>query len=110
MKTAKISSLLFAVLLLPVVPIHAEAVSFNLSKVVDKTTPIPDGAGNFACLGNYAISGSTVVFWGSGFRPPFFCEPSGIYLFDGTSLIKVADTNTAIPAGSDSSLLLPVPR
>src|SRR4029450_7709550 len=53
MKTAKISSLLFAVLLLPVVPIHAVAVSFNLSKVVDKTTPIPDGAGNFACLGNY---------------------------------------------------------
>jgi len=100
MKTTKISSLLFAVLLLPVVPVHAEAVSFNLSKVVDKTTPIPDGAGNFACLGNYAISGSTVAFWGSGFRSPFFCEPSGIYLFDGTSLIKVADTNTAIPGGT----------
>src|SRR5262245_5202269 len=79
MKTAKVSSIVFVLGFLLGAPIHGEAVSFNLSKVVDKSTPIPGGTGNFACLGDYAISGSNVVFWGSGFRPPFFCEPSGIY-------------------------------
>lgn len=102
MKNTHVGLMLLALMSLTGVPHRSEAVSFNVSTVADKNTPIPDGTGNFGCLvgSSISISGSNVAFWGSGFRPPFFCEPSGIYLFDGTTLIKVADTSTAIPDGS----------
>ncbi len=104
MKKGKISVMLLAVVLLVVLlvvlPTYTGAVSFTLSRVADTNTAIPGGTGNFACrLGPYSISGNNVVFRGTGFRPPFFCEPSGIYHFDGTTLSKVADTNTVIPGG-----------
>jgi hypothetical protein len=91
--------LLLPATVLGVPPSHSHAASFTLTKVVDKSTPIPDGTGTFGCLVGYSISGGRVAFWGSGFRPPFFCEPAGIYRFDGTALGKVADTHTDIPGG-----------
>ena len=100
MKTLRYGLMLLAIVSLSALATNAGAVSFSLTTVVDKDTPIPGGSGNFACLLTPAISNTKVVFWGSGFQPPFFCRPSGIYLFDGTALTKVADTNTAIPGGS----------
>jgi len=97
-------SLLLAAVLSSAIPPDARALSFDLSTVVDENTRIPSGAGTFRCLpGNaFSLSGNQVAFWGSGFEPPFFCKPSGIYLFDGASLAKVADENTAVPGGSQN--------
>src|SRR5215471_17268533 len=97
-------SWLLAAVLSSAIPPDARALSFDLSTVVDENTRIPSGAGTFRCLpGNaFSLSGNQVAFWGSGFEPPFFCKPSGIYLFDGASLAKVADENTAVPGGSQN--------
>jgi hypothetical protein len=101
MKTTKHRLLMCsAVALLLALPSHAVAVSFSLAKVADKSTPIPGGTGSFSCLLGYSLSGSNVAFWGSGFQPPFFCQPSGIYHFDGLILSEVADTHTSIPGGT----------
>ena len=68
-----------------------------LSRVADKSTAIPDGTGNFTDLGLYfrAVSGNNVVFRGSGSS-----GQEGIYLFNGTTLSRVADKTTAIPNGT----------
>ncbi len=66
-----------------------------LSKVVDLNTPIPGGSGNFTGFFDNAISGTNVVFLGSGVG-----GQRGIYLFNGTTLSKVVDLNTPIPGGS----------
>ena len=67
----------------------------TLSKVADTSnTPIPGGSGNFTSFSAPAISDGNVAFWGAG------TGESGIYLFNGTTLSKVADTNTPIPSGS----------
>ena len=104
MKNAKLYSMLFAAMLFGSLPTYAGAVSFDLSTVVERNTPIPDGMGTFGCLpgGAYSVSGTNVAFWGSGFQPPFFCRPSGIYLLDGGNLSKVADQNTAVPGKSEN--------
>jgi hypothetical protein len=67
----------------------------TLSKVADPNTPIPDGSGNFIEVLYPVISGGNVAFLGIG--PS---DQRGIYLFNGTSLIKVADLNTPVPGGS----------
>ena len=66
-------------------------------KVADLNTPIPDGSGNFTGFyhPNFRISGRNMVFRAGGSGAQF-----GIYLFNGTSLSKVADPNTPIPGGS----------
>jgi hypothetical protein len=66
----------------------------TLSRITDRNTPIPGGAGNFLSLGFPLISGSNVAFIGGSY------EQQGIYLFNGTILIQLADSNTPIPEGS----------
>jgi len=70
----------------------------TLSRVADTNTPIPAGSGNFVgfIFGGPMVSGDNVTFkgLGSGFD-------LGIYLFDGTTLSKVADTRTPIPGGTE---------
>ncbi|HXX33835.1 MAG TPA: Ser-Thr-rich GPI-anchored membrane family protein [Thermodesulfobacteriota bacterium] len=67
-----------------------------LSKVADTNTAIPGGSGNFDFFSeSAAISNGNVAFYGEGSG-----GKGGIYLFDGTTLSKVADTNTLIPSGS----------
>jgi hypothetical protein len=66
-----------------------------LSKIADLNTAIPGGTGNFISFDYLGISAGKVSFYGEG--------PSGqrgIYLFNGATLNKIADLNTAIPEGS----------
>jgi hypothetical protein len=84
-----------SLLLLFVITSQAWAQSFVLSKVVDTNTPIPGGSGNFNYFLPMAISGDNVAFEGEGSS-----GQHGIYLFNGTTLIKVADFSTPIPSGS----------
>jgi hypothetical protein len=68
----------------------------TVTRVADYNSPIPGGSGNFIVLlsGNPVISDNNVAFWGGG------SAQDGIYLFHGTTLSKVADTNTPTPGGS----------
>ena len=98
MKKGRMSLLLSATLFfVGILAPKAEAQPFVLSKVVDyNNTPIPDGSGSFTALpGSPVISGKNVAFYGEGSS-----EQKGIYLFNGTTLSKVADLNTPIPGGS----------
>ncbi len=73
--------------------------SATLLKVVDYNTPIPGGSGNFSYLSDHqVISGGNVAFRAGNVNTSGIF--SGIYLFNGTTLSKVADYNTPIPGGS----------
>jgi hypothetical protein len=70
--------------------------------IADRNTAIPDGTGNFAGFrptdpySPVAISGDNVVFYGVGDS-----GQEGLYLSrPSSSLLKVADRSTAIPAGT----------
>lgn len=69
----------------------------TLSRVADLTTAIPGGTGNFTHFETPQVSGGNVVFAASG-----SAGQGGIYLFDGTTLSRVADTNTPIPDSTAS--------
>ena len=91
-----------ALFFLCIIPSQAGAQPFVLTKVVDTSTPIPGGLGNFTYFlyGSpppYTVNGDNVAFHAGGES-----EQDGIYLFKGTTLIKVADTNTPIPGGSEN--------
>ncbi len=73
----------------------ADAVSFDLSRIVDLNTSIPDGAGTFTGLSAFAMSGGKLAIFGSGSS-----GQAGIYLFDGTAISRVADLSTGIPNGT----------
>jgi hypothetical protein len=63
----------------------------------DTNTPIPGGSGNFPNfgIGLVSISGTSMAF-NVGGGGSFF----GTYVSDGTTVTRIADTNTAIPDGS----------
>lgn len=71
----------------------------NLIKVADENTRIPnDELGrNFKRFGIPSIDGENVAFWGQNPGTPVH---TGIYMYVGGNLTKVADQNTAIPDGS----------
>src|SRR5262245_13600976 len=71
------------------------ATSFDLARVADLNTAIPAGTGNFTALLFPAVSGGNVAFLGFG-----SFGQRGIYLFAGGTLSRVADQNTAVPAGT----------
>ena len=70
-------------------------------KVADLNTAIPNGTGMFTAFtvnglpSSPAISGNNVAFFGSGSQ-----GQQGIYSRINSTLIRVADTTTAIPNGS----------
>ncbi len=70
----------------------------TLSRIVDLTTAIPGGTGNFILFTDFGFSGSTVIVSGHGSGP----HQEGIYSFTsaGGSPTVIADFNTAIPSGS----------
>ena len=74
----------------------------TLSRVADPNTAIPNGTGTFTgfdpVFGGPVLSGDNVAFVGFGSFGSF--EQPGIYLFDGSTLSRVADPNTAIPNGT----------
>ncbi|MCK8600622.1 DUF7453 family protein [Desulfoferrobacter suflitae] len=67
----------------------------SLLRVADYNTPIPNGSGAFEFFGSSLVSASHVFFGASG---PL--GQSGIYAFDGSTLEKRVDLNTAIPGGA----------
>jgi hypothetical protein len=71
----------------------------TLRRVADKSTPIPDGTGNFTEFYWLALSGTNVLFGASG-SSGHGSISQGLYLFDGTALRRVADTSTPIPDGT----------
>ena len=77
-----------------------------LRRVADLDTAIPGGGGDFTSLAFPMLSGGNVALGGVGSS-----GQEGIYLFDGDALSRVADLNTAVPAGSGNftSLLFPTP-
>jgi hypothetical protein len=85
----------FTILLLLVMAPDGRASSFQLVRVVDLNTPIPNGSGPFTRFDPPTLSGGNVAFAGYG-----LAGQQGIYLFQGGVLSRVADLNTAIPGGS----------
>jgi hypothetical protein len=65
------------------------------TRVADLTTMTPDGTGTFTSLSPPLLSESNVAFVGRG-----GAGQEGIYLFNGTTLIRIADRTTTIPGGS----------
>ena len=72
----------------------------HCDRVADRSTPIPDGTGNFTDFYWLALSGTNVLFGASGSSGHGRIISQGLYLFDGTALLRVADTNTPIPDGT----------
>jgi hypothetical protein len=70
-------------------------------RIADLNTAIPNGSGNFLSFGSSfqpgdpCISGSNVVFYATGSS-----GQAGVYAYINNVLIRVADTATAIPAGT----------
>lgn len=67
----------------------------TFSKIADYSTAIPNGAGNFTSFGDPAIYGSNVAFYAQGTG-----NQSGIYYWNGSTLSRVVDTNTAVPSST----------
>ena len=65
-----------------------------LSRVADRSTPIPDGTGTFTELAEPVLSGGKVAF-----RVLGSSGQAGIYSFAGSGLSRVADRNTTVPGG-----------
>jgi hypothetical protein len=76
----------------------------SIRLVADTTTPIPGGTGTFgffgASIGRFGVEDGRVAFEAGD----NVTAQQGIYLFDGSSLSRVADKNTAIPNGSGKFL------
>lgn len=67
----------------------------KLSTIADTNTDIPGSKEKFAKPRVSGISGRNVVF--RDWRPD---QSEGIYLYDGTGIVAVADTNTRIPGST----------
>jgi hypothetical protein len=67
----------------------------SVARVADQNTPIPHGSGTFTGFSAPVLSGGNVAFRATGAS-----GQEGIYLFNGTSLTRMADLTTAIPDGS----------
>ena len=73
----------------------ARASSQTITKIADTGTSIPNGTGSFTGLFNLpTISGSTVALYGSG------AAQGGFYTWNGASLSRLVDLNSAIPSGT----------
>lgn len=65
---------------------------FQVSKIADKNTQIPDGSGgNFSNFSNISMFGQQVAFIGTG------ALGQGVYLAQGSQLIKIADVSDMMP-------------
>lgn len=71
----------------------------TLTRVVDTSTPVPGGTGNFFNIGNFCVDGGNVTFIGIGSNAEF-----GIYEADASGTLRViADRSTAAPGGQTFS-------
>jgi hypothetical protein len=67
----------------------------GVTLVADRNTAIPGGTGTFETLSFPRLSGTNLVFRGTGSG-----SQTGIYADFGAGLFTIADTNTAVPGGS----------
>ncbi len=67
----------------------------TLSRQVDTATAIPDGVGNFTALFRPLLSEGNIAFSGLGSG-----NRTGIYLYDGLTVRRIADNSTPIPGGT----------
>src|SRR5690242_1169519 len=70
---------------------------YRYRKVVDTSTLIPGGVGNFTSFESFAYDGQNVAFVGYD-----NAGPVGLYLWNGSSLSVVVDKNTILPGGGGS--------
>lgn len=79
----------------------------SLARIADTNTPIPNGTGSFTSFGHFrcTIDNGTVAFPGQGSG-----GQEGVYTGNGSTLTRIADTNTPVPGGtgSFSSFMYPV--
>ncbi|NIA07447.1 MAG: PEP-CTERM sorting domain-containing protein [Actinobacteria bacterium] len=83
-----------------VAPGLAEAATWTFTKVVDTSTAIPGGGGNFTDFYAPSFDAGDVAFNGDG------VSKSGIYTYIGGSLATVSDTSSPIPGGTGNFTLL----
>ncbi len=68
----------------------------NLVRVADSSTAIPSGTGNFTFFNSFvSTAGGNVAFNAGGDS-----GQSGIHVYNGSTLTRWVDSNTAIPSGS----------
>jgi hypothetical protein len=79
----------------------SRASTLDLSRVADRNTPIPGGAGNFTTFNSPVLSGDETAFLGVGGS-----GQEGIYLFAEDVLVRVADLATSIPGDGGVFTLL----
>ena len=77
----------------------AQISSITFTNLVDTSTAIPGGSGNYLSFGPPSISSGDIVFRGFGSS-----GQDGIYKITNSNLAVVADTNTAIPNGTGNFL------
>src|SRR5262249_25573862 len=66
------------------------------SRIIDLTTPIPNGTGTFTNVMASSFSGSTISFYGGGTGGQV-----GIYTATlGSVVTRIADRNTPVPGGT----------
>jgi hypothetical protein len=81
-----------------------DATTSALKRVADLHTRVPGGRGRFTGVGTPFIAGGKVAFFGYRDRlhPGTYGSSNaqlGIYLFNGTTLSRIADRTTQIPGG-----------
>jgi hypothetical protein len=76
----------------------------TLNVVVDTSTPIPGGTGNFTSFGFPSLDAGIVAFFGRG-SP----GQEGVYLSSGDTLEVVADLSTPIPGGTGNFTIFGFP-
>ena len=97
MRISPVSSLLALVVCLSCGAARVDAAVIEFRKIVDTSTPIPGGAGNFTHFGFPVIDGQHIAFQGLGDN-----GQAGIYLSSSGALSTVVDRTTKIPGSSES--------
>jgi YVTN family beta-propeller protein len=69
----------------------------TITRIADLNTAIPGGTGNFT---NFAFFGNGIEAGRLAFRGNGASSQAGLYAYASGSLVKIADTNTAIPGGT----------
>jgi len=97
MRTSPVSSILALVVYLSCGAARVDAAVIEFRKIVDTSTPIPGGTGNFTHFGFSVIDGQHIAVQGLGDG-----GQAGIYLSSSGALSTVVDRTSKIPGSSES--------
>ncbi len=104
MKRSPICSLLALIVCLGSGAAQVDAAVIEFRKIVDTSTPIPGGAGNFTHFGFPVIDGQHVAFQGLGDN-----GQAGIYLSSSGALSTVVDRTSKLPGSAENYAAFGVP-